>query len=475
MIQCPSCSGAVKYNITSGKLSCDYCQSEYDPYSFDEHQGDAEERDYFETNIFTCPQCGGEIMSDDNTAAGFCSFCGASTVLNSRIQKKKRPSHIIPFCITKEQCKELYHERIKKAIYLPSAFRDFGAIEEFRGIYMPYWSYRVEQKGELSGTGEKEHRSGNYRIIDHYALSGTLDADIAGITHDAAATFSDDISERLEPFDVHDTKTFTPAFLSGFYADIADVDENVYRKDAISFAQGQTYGAVSTNDVFSGHNADFPHNLGIPARITEVKATMFPVWFLSYRYMDRVAYAAVNGQNGKIVADLPADPKKYLIGTLLLSIPAFLLFQIILYLTAPTMLIITSICALVCMICSFVWRSKLKTRSQFLNDAGYQFMQSQKTEEAVDGNATVKNAEQKRTGPSAGPASVWPLALLILAIVISVLVSFSGSIHDPLYYGLAIADAILIFINGVSILRIYNLAVSRPLPQFDRKGGDDRA
>ena len=52
---------------------------------------------------------------------------------------------------------------------------------------------------------------------------------------------------------------------------------------------------------------------------------MFPVWFLSYRKKDRVAYATVNGQTGLVVADIPIDPKRYLLGSLLLAIPIFAL------------------------------------------------------------------------------------------------------------------------------------------------------
>lgn len=55
-----------------------------------------------------CPNCGGEILSTDNTAANFCSFCGASTILTSRVSKQQRPGYIIPFSKTKEDCKQAY-------------------------------------------------------------------------------------------------------------------------------------------------------------------------------------------------------------------------------------------------------------------------------------------------------------------------------------------------------------------------------
>ena len=95
------------------------------------------------TSIFTCPQCGGEILSTDDTAAGFCSFCGASTVLYSRMQKEHKPAYIIPFAKSKDDCKQAYMSLMKKAIFAPKELKDPKFIDGFRGIYMPYWTYYV--------------------------------------------------------------------------------------------------------------------------------------------------------------------------------------------------------------------------------------------------------------------------------------------------------------------------------------------
>ena len=86
MIQCPSCGENLKFDIASQMMACEACHNQYDPYSFDSKTSDGiegkdfDENDY-EVTVFTCPQCGGEILSTDNAAAGFCSFCGASTII----------------------------------------------------------------------------------------------------------------------------------------------------------------------------------------------------------------------------------------------------------------------------------------------------------------------------------------------------------------------------------------------------------
>ena len=73
-----------------------------------------------------------------------------------------------------------------------------------------------------------------------------------------------------------------------------------------------------------------------------IDSTMFPVWFLSYRKKDRVAYATVNGQTGLVVADIPIDPKRYLLGSLLLAIPIFALLAWSAFLQ-PSSLVMTTL------------------------------------------------------------------------------------------------------------------------------------
>ena len=104
MYQCPNCGGRLFFDIQSQQLKCDHCSTQYDPYAISK-ENDAEESREYDVTVFKCPQCGGEILSTDNTAANFCSFCGASTILSSRVSKQLKPGYIIPFSKTKDDCK----------------------------------------------------------------------------------------------------------------------------------------------------------------------------------------------------------------------------------------------------------------------------------------------------------------------------------------------------------------------------------
>ena len=96
-------------------------------------------------------------------------------MLSSRLRSERRPDYIIPFKVTKERCKEAYIEMMKKAIYAPGHLRNKKNIQEFRGIYIPYWLYDVEQKGPVRFTAMENYVQANYDItekeIDHISLN----------------------------------------------------------------------------------------------------------------------------------------------------------------------------------------------------------------------------------------------------------------------------------------------------------------
>ena len=78
---------------------------------------------------------------------------------------------------------------------------------------------------------------------------------------------------------------------------------------------------------------------------------------MAYKNKDRVAYATVNGQTGKVVADLPVDSKKYVAGSIILALPLFLLLNMFLTVTPGVLLSMVSVIA---MIVALVYGSRMK-------------------------------------------------------------------------------------------------------------------
>lgn len=452
MFTCPNCGGNLKFDISTQQLGCEHCQTQMDPYSFEDKEKDAIETQDFDVTIFTCPQCGGEILSTDTSAAEFCTFCGASTILYSRLSKEKRPDYIIPFQKTKEDCKKAYSSIMKKAIFSPDELKNPKYIDSFRGIYIPYWAFYMEQKGPFQLKGSKTRRRGDYIYTDHYALHGEIDAYYKGLSYDASSSFDDTLSAKIAPFDVKGMKAFTPAFLSGFYADTADVEAETYQRDAEALAYNTSIGSVYSQ--FSGISIQAPDStMDLNTKTKSVDRTMFPVWFMSYRNGDRVAYTTINGQTGKVVTDLPIDTKKYVKGSLLLALPLFILFNLFFTISPNILLILSAILAGISMAFLGYELGQIKKRDSGKGDRGRKDKQAPVSE------------KYKTSG----------FGLSILAILIAIGILFLNPVSDIFYYAGVIFTLAAVFITIKDLIHYYNIMATRRLPQFDRTGGDDRA
>ena len=124
----------------------------------------------------------------------------------------------------------------KLGIFAPKELKSPEFLSQFRGIYIPYWSYSFSHQGEIDLRSKHEYRKGDYDITEYYAVNGKIDASYQGICFDASSSFDDEISGAIAPYDPAEMVPFSPAYLSGFYADVEDVSAQTYMDQANTIA-----------------------------------------------------------------------------------------------------------------------------------------------------------------------------------------------------------------------------------------------
>ncbi len=532
MYQCSNCNGNLVFDIASQKLQCAYCSTQYDPYEMDQTIH-ANEVDTMDVTMYTCSQCGGELYTTDTAMTSFCSFCGTEALLYSRVEQEKKPEYIIPFKKTKEDCKKAYKKMMRAAIFAPKELKDEKCIDSFRGIYMPYWMYDVNHEKPMDVAGETSRRSGDYIYTSHYRLTADLDVHYNGISYDGSSSFSDNISEKIAPFQVAHLKPFTPAYMSGFYADTADVDESVYCEDVTRFANDKTGEFIRKHpDCKKYQISQESIDMDLGSAIERTHRAMFPVWFMSYQKDGRVAYATVNGQTGKVVADLPVDLTKYLIGTLALALPIFILLNMFLTVTPGVLLSIVSGIAAFVAILHAVEIGKIAKKDNYEDDKGKQSKMKQDVDDGqkkAKGNPMPKavkillltvglttlmmfvvpfmmvaevllaeffgvssastvgcgmalivsivafvfsmRGEKKINRTIKGTASLFCMAAIVVAFFVAII----NPVHDAFYYIGAMVGLAAVFATLLDLIKKYNVLATRRLPQFDYTGGDNNA
>ena len=387
MYICPNCGDDLKFSIEEQKLCCNSCRGRFDPES-KMYASRAEESE-LKVTVFTCPQCGAEMYSSDTDATAFCSYCGASNVLDSRLTGIRRPAKIIPFRKTKKDCREAYAAVARRSIYAPPVFRDPEYLDNYRPIYMPYWLYNVDIKGKFSIVGKKEHREGDYIVTDRSDLTCDVDSSFADLPYDASSTFDDAIGQELAPFEMKDAKEFSTTWLAGGYATVADVDSTVYQEDAENFAAKEVAEKILKFHEFDGYDYDLDLTDPDLARKLPVKkgsssAAMLPVWFLSFRNEDRVAYAAVNGQTGKVSCELPVSYIRFFLISLITAVPIFFLLNLFLTLHPSAELLMAAGAAIVMMEIYILSAQEIRDRDAKILDKGWMNRDSIAEREAAE-------------------------------------------------------------------------------------------
>lgn len=463
MYSCPNCSAGLRFDIARQALFCDSCDSVFDPYSM-QKETIAEERQYFEVTTFTCPMCGGEIISEDNEAAAFCSYCGGSTLLESRISMAKRPFYIIPFKKTKQDCVESYKKMIGKVVFADKEVKDPKNIESFRGIYMPYWTYRYEKNGPVAIEGTKTYQRGNYEYTEHHSLGFTAQISYDNISYDAASAFADNLSAAIAPYDQNEQVPFTPAFLSGFYADASDVAGDVYINDGASLVADDCFKQIKRVPPISKYSVkEKAAEAGLKPDCTNGKLCMFPVWFMCLRTKDkkgeeRVSYSVVNGQTGVAAGDVPISLSKYILISAIAGAVLFLILNFIFNITpSPKTVTWISLIGTIVMYGIYCSREKkIQQRLEGTDDAGLVSVQK----------AEIPKEKKKVKNPR---TFVW-ISWLIAGIIF-----FVNPVGDEPYYLSSAVSMALIIKMIIQIVGRFNKLTTRKLPQFNRTGGDDSA
>ena len=239
--KCPGCGAAMEYDGQSGQLACSYCGThlsvqeyeamqqetgtttaetqEEEPLGEDTYTSMPEgEEETVQMQMYRCPSCGAELMTDQHTAALICSYCGNPGLIADRMTGVRRPKAVLPFRITREQAIERFMKWTKHGLLTPSDFTSQNTLEKITGMYVPYWlyDYHVNVAMRAKATISRTTRRGDteYTYTDHFSVYRSVDTDFERIPVDASDRMDDRVMESLEPYNYGEMKEFDMGYLS---------------------------------------------------------------------------------------------------------------------------------------------------------------------------------------------------------------------------------------------------------------------
>lgn len=343
--KCPNCGGALTFDPADQKFHCPYCLSIFTEAEVSEFEAkqkaaqmqadsttgaesadtSAETSTATDTDtattaeamdLYLCPSCGAEIVTDATTAATFCYYCHNPVVLQGRLSGKFLPDKVLPFAVTKEEAVSKFLDWSQKKWFVPKAFFNADQVEKLTGVYFPYWNVNAQADGGLNGTGTslrvwiagdieytetkqyEVRRAGRFRFSDlvKNALSKNAQQKMVA---------------SVQPFQLDQAVAFKDQYLAGFQAEKRDIEYQTMAADVNKELKGyaenllkNTVGSFSSFVVTNSH---------LDITDTQKEYLLLPVWLVTYQADDaskKTFYYAMNGQTGKVAGILPISYKK---------------------------------------------------------------------------------------------------------------------------------------------------------------------
>lgn len=339
--RCPNCGGEISFDAHSQKLSCPYCDTEFDIQTLKEYnqeinketiedmKWDYDHHDTFTDEnlvVYSCHSCGGQIISNQDTIATHCPYCNNPVIFNKNVYGELKPDYLIPFSLTKEDAKEKLKEFYKGKPFLPSSFKNDQILDEIKGLYVPFWVYHcnadIYQQYRTTKVRTYSDSRYIYTETSHFLVTREGTVEFNNVPVDGATKIDNIAMQSIEPFDFSKAVPFSSDYLAGYFADKYDVNVVDCENEANNRIKNSSDTLVrNTVNLYTTVNKE---KSSIELKNKDYDYYLLPVWFLNINWNNEKYTFMMNGQTGKFIGDLPADMKLFWKDVLIYMIVLFI-------------------------------------------------------------------------------------------------------------------------------------------------------
>ncbi|MGN0745592.1 MAG: hypothetical protein ACI4ML_02830 [Aristaeellaceae bacterium] len=322
--KCPCCGGYVEFDPAGQQFKCLYCGqvlskddlTETQPSQSAEAPAQPEARKQPEAEsayrAYHCRSCGAQIVTTATTAATRCYYCHNPVVLSDRLEGDFRPDGVIPFALDKKDAKEAFSKFIAGKKFVNRAFYSQAQLEDFTGVYYPYWMGDVEGSATFDGEGTRVSvaHGPQYTVTTtrHFRVDREGKVSFRNLFRRALSSADRTLSEGIHPYRYGEMKPYTPEYLSGFMAEMRDIPAEDARAEMLTEVAKHAEDMIRRSTDYTSLNG----KASFHEEKTAMKYTLLPAWVLTWKGKgkDTTYYYMMNGQTGEVCGKLPVDMRK---------------------------------------------------------------------------------------------------------------------------------------------------------------------
>lgn len=332
--KCPCCGGIMDFDPATGNLKCPYCDHVEEILEEDEEETSAEELDFYEAEqtgncdwgvekkTVLCNACGGEMVYDALETAGECPYCGSNQVMEAHTENTLAPGGVCVFKLDADQAAGKFKTWIKKRWFCPKEAKSTAKPKDFKGIYLPYWTFDTQTSSTYSAqygrTRVKRNSKGETRTVtDWYHCSGSYHEFIDDQAVCGTTRHEQSMLDGILPYNTADNKTYKPEYVAGFASERYSIGLKAAWEKAKSLISGRLRRNI-TRKIQADHHTTLVRGLHVRTGYSGIKYKylLLPVWMACFKYKNKMYRFMVNGQTGKVSGKIPISPFKVAITVL---------------------------------------------------------------------------------------------------------------------------------------------------------------
>ena len=254
------------------------------------------------TQVFHCQGCGAEFILPPDVLSTTCAYCNSPHVVSlEKSRELLQPEGVIPQAFNQEQAARLLVDWVEGNSIKPQ-----GVVDLPRGVYLPIWTFDVG--GGIGYLGDKYESEDGFRQAASriVRVEGEYPIHVDDLPIPASRKIARHISRLLPTFELKNTQPYDPRYLSNWAAEVYDVP----MADASLDARSRAYSKLKRK--LPGEIASLLNlkTSSASLAIESFKLVLVPVWITAIPVDGKELLVLINGQNGVVQGDTPAQQKK---------------------------------------------------------------------------------------------------------------------------------------------------------------------
>jgi len=328
-VTCVNCGASLSYKPGTTSLVCEHCGSSLEIKTEGSTPLDAQKENELaaalagswqaaqsegQAYVVKCPACGAETALEKNMFSSTCAFCESPLTVKPDTKAIANPQAVLPFKLEKEAASAGFDKWVHRLLFAPNDLKKTTSSERFNGIYLPFWTFDAETESAYQGQRGDHYteivkrtvngREENQRVVKTRwsSVGGRVRRAFNDILVTASRALPGKYLNALEPWDLTNLVPYDNRYLSGFRAEVSQVNIQA----GFESARGVMAAAIQ-QDVRQDIGGDEQRINALQTYYnnTNYKYILLPVWLSVFRYGNKIYRFVVNARTGEVHGERP--------------------------------------------------------------------------------------------------------------------------------------------------------------------------